>query len=412
MAIYHLSVKLIGRSRGRSATAAAAYRAGTRIIDRRTGAVFDYSRRQHVAWRAIAAPNDAADWVWNREKLWNAAELAEKRRDAQIAREIEIALPRELDLAARQQLIAEFVEAEFTVHGMVSDIAIHDNPGNPHCHILLSLRNLRPDGFGTKVREWNDKTLLVNWRESWATHCNRALARNGNSQRIDHRTLVAQGASHRFAIRHVSLLEKARLRRALTKRRGNINKSGGVNMEGKQEQPNESQKSDPAPPEKKSSVFSGGISTADYRQVQAGREEISSLDYQQRVAEHFGDRIYGVQYYDEHHSLHVRIKGGSLRDFGDRIVPKFGGVSDEVKAMVELAKLKGWEKINISGSEHLRGSLWREAISKGFSPEAIVGYTPNAGDLATLSASKAVGCEGDELMPDRPLLAKRSRPGR
>ena len=190
MAIYHLCTKIIGRSGGRTATAAAAYRAGIRIRDTRTGILFDYSRRKNVCWRAIAAPDHAPEWALSREQLWNAVELAEKRGDAQLAREVEISLPLELSYLERLALIAEFVDATFVKHGMVADITVHDNQGNPHVHILLTMRELLPDGFGKKVREWNDKQRLEAWRQAWAAICNRALAKSGHRSRIDHRSLT------------------------------------------------------------------------------------------------------------------------------------------------------------------------------------------------------------------------------
>lgn len=221
MAIYHLHAKILGRSNGRSATAAAAYRAGVCISDERTGIVYDFSRRKHVVWRAIAAPDEASEWVCDREKLWNTVEQTERRRDAQVAREVEVSLPIELMLNERLMLIAEFVNAEFVSRGMVADIAIHDNPGNPHAHILLTLRELRPEGFGSKIRAWNDKEMLATWRESWARFCNAALKRVGVSVRIDHRTLIAQGC-RRAAERHEGI-RRARLARKLQGRK----KQGG-----------------------------------------------------------------------------------------------------------------------------------------------------------------------------------------
>lgn len=221
MAIYHLHAKVIGRSNGRSATAAAAYRAGACITDERTGIVYDFSRRKHVVWRAIAAPDDASAWVCDREKLWNVVEQAERRRDAQVAREVEVSLPVELTHNERLMLIAEFVNAEFVSRGMVADIAVHDNLGNPHAHVLLTLRQLLPEGFGAKVRAWNDKEMLATWRESWARFCNAALERIGIDERIDHRTLVAQGC-RRAAERHEGI-RRARLARKLQGRK----KQGG-----------------------------------------------------------------------------------------------------------------------------------------------------------------------------------------
>ncbi len=217
MAIYHLHAKVLGRSGGRSATAAAAYRAGVCITDERTGVVYDFSRRKHVVWRAIAAPDEASEWVCDREKLWNVVEQTERRRDAQVAREVEVSLPVELTHDERLMLIAEFVNAEFVSRGMVADIAVHDNSGNPHAHILLSLRQLLPEGFGAKVRAWNDKGMLATWRESWAKFCNIALERVGVGVRIDHRTLIAQGC-RRAAERHEGI-RRARLARKLQGRK-------------------------------------------------------------------------------------------------------------------------------------------------------------------------------------------------
>ena len=217
MAIYHLHAKILGRSGGRSATAAAAYRAGICISDERTGVVYDFSRRKHVVWRAIAAPDEAEAWVCDREKLWNVVEQTERRRDAQVAREVEVAIPIELSDIDRMRLISEFVDGEFVARGMVADIAIHENPGNPHAHILLTLRELRPEGFGSKIRAWNDKEMLATWRESWARFCNAALERAGIAERIDHRTLVAQGC-RRAAERHEGI-RRARLTRKLQGRK-------------------------------------------------------------------------------------------------------------------------------------------------------------------------------------------------
>jgi hypothetical protein len=399
VAIYHFNAKVIGRSGGRSATSAAAYRAGARIRDARTGVVFDYTRRRHVAWRAIAAPEDAAAWVWDREQLWNAAEQAETRRDAQIAREVEVALPLELNHEARLRLIAEFVENEFVDRKIVADICVHDNPGNPHCHILLSMRELRPEGFGKKVRAWNDRALLVAWREAWAQHCNRALKRAGVGQRIDHRSLVAQGIVNRIATRHEGVHRRARLRRALVRTRGinNNNRQGERKMDTNEKQQSNSKPNETETADKKITPPSGGIAPLDQRQGKAAKDEVGRAEYQHRVAQHFGDRIYGVQYYGDFNSLHVRIKGGSLRDFGDRVVPKFGGTTTETKAMVEMARMKGWDKIAVAGGESCRRGLWQAAIAIGYSPESIVGYEPTAEDLDVVPQDEGKKGGGEKI---------------
>lgn len=411
MAIFHFTASIIGRSSGRSATAAAAYRAGTRIRDERTGIVHDYTRRKHVAWRAIAAPEHAAEWVFDRERLWNVAELSEVRRDSQITRSVEAGCPLSLDYESRLRLITGFVEENYVSQGMAVDMCLHDNPGNPHFHLLLTMRELRADGFGGKVREWNDKKLLLAWRKSWAEHCNRALARIGINQRIDHRTLIAQGITNRVAGRHEGVQRRARFRRALARTRGNKNQPGERKMDTNEKQQSNSKPNETETVDKKITPPSGGIAPLDQRQGKAAKDEVGRAEYQHRVAQHFGDRIYGVQYYEDFRSLHVRIKGGSLRDFGDRVVPKFGGTRDEVKAMVEMAKMKGWDKITVAGGEHCRRGLWQAAIAIGYSPESIVGYEPTAEDLDVVpqDGGKKGGGEKADCAPCATLEARRPK---
>ena len=199
MAIYHLSVKTISRSAGRSATAAAAYRCGVAIADERTGQTFDYRRRQGVELSALLLPAAAPSWAAERAALWNSAEASETRRNSTVAREFEIALPAELDAEQRQQLALRFSREIVERHGCAADVAIHA-PGrgddrNHHAHILLTTRRLVANGFGEKTRELDDrKTGLVSeWRERWAQLANEALSAAGQDARIDHRTLAAQG---------------------------------------------------------------------------------------------------------------------------------------------------------------------------------------------------------------------------
>ncbi|NDW02534.1 MULTISPECIES: MobQ family relaxase [unclassified Salipiger] len=199
MAIYHLSAKVISRAGGRSSVAAAAYRSGGRLRDARQGREHDYSRKGGVVHSEIMAPANAPEWMRDRDQLWNAVEAVEKRRDAQLAREIELALPRELDRESRLELLRGFVEREFVGRGMIADVAVHegkarDGHGQPHAHVMLSMRELIGEGFGKKDRSWNAPDLLVGWREAWARDANRALERAGRSERIDHRSLDVQRA--------------------------------------------------------------------------------------------------------------------------------------------------------------------------------------------------------------------------
>lgn len=198
VAIYRLSADVIRRSAGRTATAAAAYRAGVLIEDARTGLSFDYRRRRGVREASIIAPENAPAWMHDRARLWNGVEQGERRKDAQLARDIELALPFELTHAERRDLVYGFVRAAFVDAGMVADIALHlpDRAGdqrNHHAHILLTMRSIEGEAFGPKVRAWNDPAYLEQWRTLWAEHVNRALELAGERARVDHRSLKMQG---------------------------------------------------------------------------------------------------------------------------------------------------------------------------------------------------------------------------
>ncbi len=198
MAIYHLSGSIISRSQGRSAIAAAAYRSGEKLSDEREGVTHDYRKKQDVVFSEIFLPEGAPVEFKNREVLWNAVEQHEQRKDAQLARQFTISLPRELSIEQNKALIAEFVTHEFVEKGMIADVCFHNDlmrDGNrqPHAHVMLTLREVNKDGFGKKVRTWNDKELLLHWRESWANSANHHLALNGFDTQIDHRSNEERG---------------------------------------------------------------------------------------------------------------------------------------------------------------------------------------------------------------------------
>lgn len=188
---------MISRSQGRSATAAIAYRVAERIEDRRTGLTFDYAARGGVDHTETLAPDHAPDWVYDRSELWNRVEESETRKNSQVAREVRVALPTELTHAQRVELVRAFAQEQFVGRGMIADIALHA-PGrdgddrNHHAHILLTTREIGPEGFTTKNRDWNKAEVLEGWREAWARDSNIALERAGIEGRVDHRTLEAQ----------------------------------------------------------------------------------------------------------------------------------------------------------------------------------------------------------------------------
>ena len=198
MAIYHFSAKVISRANGSSAVASAAYRSASELHDERLGRNHDFSNKAGVIHSEVRLPEGAPERLNDRTTLWNEVEAGEKRKDAQLAREVEFSIPRELNQQQGVSLARDFVEKQFVERGMVADLHVHwdfaeDGSPKPHAHVMLSMREVGPEGFGHKVREWNSTELLKGWREAWADHVNERLAELDIDARIDHRTLEAQG---------------------------------------------------------------------------------------------------------------------------------------------------------------------------------------------------------------------------
>ncbi len=198
MAIYHFSAKVISRGNGSSAVAAAAYRAAERLHDEHLDRAHDYTNKAGVEHSEILLPEGAPERWQDRATLWNEVEAREPQKNSQLAREIEFSIPREMNQADGIGLARDFVQREFVDRGMVADLNVHwdigaDGLAKPHAHVMLTMRDVTPEGFGSKHREWNDRALLEGWREGWATHVNQRLAELGIDASIDHRTLAAQG---------------------------------------------------------------------------------------------------------------------------------------------------------------------------------------------------------------------------
>ena len=211
MAIYHLSMKPMSRSSGRSAVAAAAYRAADKLENQRDGLVHDFTRRSGVEHAEIVLPKDVdADWARNRSALWNAAEVSEKRKDARVAREIEVALPHELSAEQRLDLTREFAQELADRYGVAVDFAIHSPHGdtdirNHHVHLMMTTRKIGFAGLGEKsALELENKRLqalglptsheqLRAIRIDWEEKTNDHLARAGLDIRIDHRSHQMRG---------------------------------------------------------------------------------------------------------------------------------------------------------------------------------------------------------------------------
>ena len=211
MAIYHLSMKPVSRASGRSAVASMAYRAGEKLTNERDGITHDYTAKQGVEHAEIVLPEGvSADWARDRSDLWNAAEFAEKRKDARVAREFEIALPHELSAEERLEVTREFAQELANRYGAAVDFAIHaphdaSDVRNHHAHVMMTTRQVGESGLGDKTYlERENKWLLANdlpttdmqlrdIRQRWEGIANERLAMAGLDIRIDHRSHMERG---------------------------------------------------------------------------------------------------------------------------------------------------------------------------------------------------------------------------
>ena len=232
VAIYHCSIKIISRGKGRSAVACAAYRSSTKLTDLATGKVFDYSNKPGVVFSEVLLPENApAIFAVDRNILWDAVERKETHSAAQLAREVEVALPCEFTRQEQIDTVREYIMKNFVREGMCADWALHDKgDGNPHAHIMLTMRAIKTNGrwaeksrtiykldpngqkipvidpttgqqkIGARGRkmwqretvpanDWNDRSKAEEWRAAWAAECNRRLDRQ---HQIDHRSYARQ----------------------------------------------------------------------------------------------------------------------------------------------------------------------------------------------------------------------------
>ena len=252
MAIYHCSIKIIKRSQGRSAVAAAAYRSGQKLTNEWDGITHDYTKKGGMVYSEILLPAHAPPEFSDHSALWNSVEKIEKSRNAQLAREIEIALPTELDRQSQIRLVRDYVRDTFISSGMCADFSIHDKGnGNPHAHIMLTLRPLMENGeWGAKCRkeydldghgqriplpsggfkshrvnttDWNDPGKAEVWRAAWADACNRALEQIGRPERINHRSYIRQGVQ-KIPTVHMGVAATQMERRGISTEKGIVNR--------------------------------------------------------------------------------------------------------------------------------------------------------------------------------------------
>jgi len=235
MPIYHLSLKIISRAKGKSAVAAAAYRAGEKIYNERDERVHDYTRKGGIIHTEILLPDHAPAEFSDRAVLWNAVEKIERYKTAQLAREVQIALPRELTMEQNISLAREYVQKTFVDKGVCADIAIHTTANdNPHAHIMLTMRPLDERGeWGAKsvtvdkvkipTVDWSEQTKAEEWREAWQNAVNAELERSGFAARIDHRSFERQGIDQIPTI-HLGMAASQMERKGIRTERGDINR--------------------------------------------------------------------------------------------------------------------------------------------------------------------------------------------
>jgi len=252
IAIYHCSIKIISRGKGKSAVAAAAYRSGEKITNEWDGETHDYTRKGGVVHSEIMLPPHAPPSFSDRSTLWNSVEEIEKSKDAQLAREVEIALPVELSREEQTRLVRDYCSSQFVSKGMCADFNIHDTgSGNPHAHIMLTMRPLDEkgiwtakskkeydlDGNGERIRlpsgrykshkvdlvDWNSRENAEVWRAAWADMTNAYLERAGHPERIDHRSFERQGIDQIPTV-HVGVSASQMEKKGIATERGELNR--------------------------------------------------------------------------------------------------------------------------------------------------------------------------------------------
>ena len=405
VATYRFSMQIISRAEGRSSVAAAAYRAGERLIDERTGEVADFTRRGDVIEREILAPANAPEWVHDREALWNAVEAAEKRRDAQVARELQVSLPHELSTQAHRELLHGFVREQFVERGMIADVAIHaahrgGDERNVHAHVLLTTRTISPEGFAGKERAWNDRVLLETWRAEWERHLNRALERERVAERVDHRSYAARGIdreaepkqgpiatrmeregrrSHAGDDRRAARDRNAERDRLRTEERDVERQERDEEKQREAERRREQQRVEAeqrgaADRERAAreeaatrSRREPGIEHPDPPRWQAERERALSAAYERDMRGTALARFWRIERTAD--GLAFENARGRFIDRGALIVSREGN-DVEIRGMLDVAAAKGWTEVTLTGEEAFKRRGMAAALERGFAVRA------------------------------------------
>lgn len=193
----HSHAQIIRRSDDRDVVGKSAYNSRSNLTNRNTHKTHYHKNKGGLVYETILIPSDSPNWVEeiipDRGALWSAVDKREIRKDSQLARELDVSLLSELNVQQNIDVLVSCVQRVFVNRGMIADIAMHEPPKagdqrNVHAHILLTLREITPTGFGLKVRAWNNRSLIREWRESFCNEANLCLVQNGFEPRLDHRS--------------------------------------------------------------------------------------------------------------------------------------------------------------------------------------------------------------------------------
>ncbi len=404
MALYHAATKPVSRSTGRSSCAAAAYRAGDVLRDERQGLTHDYRKRGDVLFAEIVvADGEPVD----RAALWNSAEAAEKRKDARTAREWVLALPAELSHEKGRDLAVEFARDLAARYGVAVDVAIHraghGDERNIHAHLLCTTRKFgRTESGAPLLGEKADIELsdterkkrnltkedplkrsadeISDLRALWAQRTNAALELAGFSTRVDHRSYADQGVD-REATFHLGHQAAAMERDEKHTRIGDANREIAqrnaaraeaealdADIKQAEEELDRLQALQAAEQHDQDAATAAeqrpGIRHPEPPKWQVYRERMLTDAYNRDVAEALG-RWVQIERMPE--GLRIHNRNMDITDHGDRITAGMGGQEKEIEAMLTLARAKGWERLDITGSPEFREKLGRAALDAGFS---------------------------------------------
>lgn len=402
MAIYHFSAGIVQRSKGQSAIAAAAYRAAMRLTVERTGEVYDYRAKGHVAHAEIVMPAGAPAWCSDRAALWNRAEAAETKANAQVARKLDVALPRELNFDQNLELTRELARG-FADLGMVVDFALHDPDAadgevQPHAHLLMTMRALDPatkTGFTkAKGRGWNDvftdedgfkkdKTGaqfvartkgLEGLRLRWAEMLNRHLEAAGVAERVDHRNLKDQWADavSRGDVAAAEKLERdpeSKIGAAAARRaqRGQVadrvaeveeirkNRRAVVDLATERASRRRVEDRRRRVEERRAAMPAISLAVGQQDAKQRYKLRLLAQAYEAAMPDRLAIDIAWVRARDPRSEIVVQIRDGArIRDDGRRISAQGEADSRAIQIMVEMARARGWKSVRLQGSDEFR----------------------------------------------------------